>query len=147
MKPMENQPHVRLLATGCDLPTVVDIIISICVKQLCHGNGRDRHCSLSISAILITSNGTPNVRRHFEIVSKSNRTIAKKRSRQKFNIAATFDLPLYVTHIKDRGAEKYRKFKFQNLQELDKQLDFLNKRFNEAESIRWSGMFKKTPLW
>lgn len=30
---------------------------------------------------------------------------------------------------------------------LQQKLDFLNKRLNEADQLKWKGMFKKNPLW
>lgn len=35
----------------------------------------------------------------------------------------------------------------QDIQDLERKIQFLNKRFDEAEHIHWKGMFKKQPLW
>jgi hypothetical protein len=33
------------------------------------------------------------------------------------------------------------------IQDLDHQLSFLNKRFEDAEQLKWKGMLKRNPLW
>ena len=35
----------------------------------------------------------------------------------------------------------------QECDDVDRKLVFLNKRFRDAESSKWEGMFKKQPLW
>lgn len=41
-----------------------------------------------------------------------------------------------------------RQYKIEReMQELDRKLSFLERRFNDAEQTKWQGMLKKNPLW
>lgn len=35
----------------------------------------------------------------------------------------------------------------QEMQDLDRKLMFLERRFDDAEKTKWMGMLKKNPLW
>ena len=35
----------------------------------------------------------------------------------------------------------------QEMEDVEHKLAFLNKRFEQADSIKWTGMFKKHPMW
>ncbi|XP_076466780.1 uncharacterized protein LOC143298013 [Babylonia areolata] len=48
-----------------------------------------------------------------------------------------------IPELKVKREEKIK----QEIQELEDKLNFLQKRFNEADQMEWTGIIKKSPLW
>ncbi|CAD5116551.1 DgyrCDS5429 [Dimorphilus gyrociliatus] len=132
----------ELIRDACNLPSTVILQLRNHRNSLIAINGR----------LTITSKYQPYileaVRPYQNVKAKRRANKDQKRIDIFKKILNSYKIRLQTVEDKLPSCQERRNQKLlMELLEIDKQLNFLQKRFQDADRTTWSGMFKKTPLW
>ena len=73
-------------------------------------------------------------------------TVGQFEHTARWNAAYFMQVDLMESEISELNTKRQYRIE-REIQDLDRKLSFLKKRFDEAEEISWKGTLKKNPLW